>query len=159
MPRTKSFPAPRLHPPQVRCLSIGVTLRRRDGAELRPAPERVMVAFPRHTFADLALAVDEAFGRWELGRAREFVFEDGFRVGEAAEPRRRGEVVDDRRCRLLRLQEGERFSYVAQTTERWDHECLVVGWIDPAEVLLDRPGHPVAYQSVGRSPRGASASG
>ncbi len=154
MQKTKPFPADRLRPSEVRCLSIGVTLRNSTGAAPTslPLPERVLIASPRHTFADLALAIDEAFGRWELGRGREFRFEDGSRAGESTDRSRRRDLVDDRRARLYRLREGERFAYLADTGERWEHECLVVGWIDPDEVLLDRPSHPVVYQAVGRDP-------
>lgn len=158
-----SFPADRLRPQELRCLAIRVTLRSCAGRALpAPWPERVMIASPRHTFADLALAIDEAFARWELGRRREFSFSDGFRAGETADGRRRRDLVDDRRARLYRLQVGERFAYLADAGERWGHECSVVGWIEPDEVLLDGPSHPVVYQAVGRRSvvvSGANASG
>ena len=153
MQKTKAVPADRLRPSEVRCLSISVTLRSATGPQDSvPLPERVLIASPRHTFADLALAIDEAFGRWELGRGREFCFEDGSRAGEVGDRARRPDMVDDRRARLYGLREGERFFYLADTGERWEHECLVVGWIDPDEVLLDRPSHPVVFQAVGRNP-------
>jgi hypothetical protein len=157
MLKSKASVAERFPPPELRCLSIGVTLRScGDQVMPRPGPERVMIASPRHTFADLALAIDEAFGRWELGRRREFRFADGSRAGEAGDGRRRPDLVDDRRARLYRLGEGERFTYVSDTGRRWGHECLVVGWIDPDEVLLDGQSHPVVYQAVGRSSTVAS---
>lgn len=156
MQKTKPFAANRLRPSPMRCLSIGVKLRSGAGGLSTPPPERVLIASPRHTFADLALAIDEAFGRWELGRGREFCFEDGSRAGEAAEGTRRRDLVDDRRARLYRLREGEHFAYVADTGARWEHDCLVVGWIDPDEVILDGPSHPVAYQAVGRNPAAVS---
>ncbi len=156
MQKTKPSPADRLRPSELQCLAIGVTLEACTGrVPSLPLPERVLIASPRHTFADLALAIDEAFGRWELARGREFCFEDGSRAGEAGDGARRRGLVDDRRARLHRLREGEHFSYLADTGERWEHECLVVGWIDPDEVLLDRPSHPVVYQSVGRNPPAA----
>ncbi|MDP8954648.1 MAG: plasmid pRiA4b ORF-3 family protein [Actinomycetota bacterium] len=153
MQKTKPLQANRLPLPEMRCLSIGVTLRACTGRALPlPRPERVLIASPRHTFADLALAIDEAFGRWELGSGREYSFEDGSRAGEAVDGSRRRDLVDDRRARLYRLREGERFVYLADTGERWEHECVVVGWIDPDEVLLDGPSHPVVYQARGRNP-------
>ncbi|MDQ3354642.1 MAG: hypothetical protein M3507_09250 [Actinomycetota bacterium] len=157
MQKTKVFPAERLRPPEMRCLSIGVTLRSRAGVALQPPPERVLIASPRHTFADLALAIDEAFGRWELGRGREFAFDDGSRAGEVVDGRRRGNLLDDCRCRLYRLQEDERFVYVAQADERWEHECLVVGWVDPDEILLEAPSRPVVYQASVRGPAASAA--
>jgi hypothetical protein len=110
------------------------------------------VACPHHTFADLALAIDDAFGRWELGRRREFTFADGSRVGEAVADRRRGEMLDYRRVRLQRLEGGESFGYQVDDGETWTHECRLVGTIEPDEVAPDRPNHPVVYQSVGRVP-------
>lgn len=135
-----------LHLPGTLCLSIGVSLREGPGRSLDHPPERTLAASPRHTFADLAIAIDEAFGRWELGERREFTLGDGTRVGEvigASAPR----LVDYRRARLHRLEGGERFSYTFDCGDRWSHDCVLIGSIDPSEVLADRPGHPVVYQS------------
>ncbi len=136
-----------LHLPATLCLSIGVRLRLGDGPNCEHPPERRLAASPRHTFADLAIAIDEAFGRWELGHRREFALADGTRLGEVADDRKGSRrLVDYRRARLHRLQGGEPFTYTFESGERWLHECVLVGSIDPDEVLADRPGHPVAYQ-------------
>jgi hypothetical protein len=152
MAKTKLVPADHLRSPGTFCLSIGVTLRSRGDQLLAAPPDRALVASPRHTFADLALAIDDAFGRWELGGRRVFVLADGTRIGEGMADRRRGELFDYRRVRLQHLEGGERFVYTMDDGETWTHECLLVGAIDPDEVVPDRPGHPVVYQSVGRVP-------
>ena len=153
MAKTKLVPAEDLRSAGTYWLSVGVTLRSGGDGALDTPPERALVASPRHTFADLALAIDDAFGRWELGRRRQFTLEDGTRVGEiSARERRRPDVLDYRRIRLQCLENGERFGYTVEDGRRWTHECLLVGPLDPDEVVPDRPGHPVVYQSAGRVP-------
>jgi hypothetical protein len=152
MAKTKPVSAGHLRSSGTYWISIGVTLRSGGDQLLQAPPERALVASPRHTFADLALAIDDAFGRWELGRRREFTLESGTRVGEVLVDRRGGEVLDYRRIRLQRLAGEERFGYSVDDGETWTHECRLIGAIDPDEVVPDRPGHPVVYQSVGRIP-------
>lgn len=152
MPKTKPVPTGQLRSAETYWISVGVTLRSRGDRILEVPPERALVASPRHTFADLALAIDDAFGRWELGRRRTFTLGDGTRVGDVVAEGRRGVVLDYRRIRLQRLEGGEHFDYSVDDGERWTHECLLIGAIDPDEVVPDHPGHPVVYQSVGRVP-------
>lgn len=146
MAKTMPFQGDLLHLPGTLCLSIGVTVHEAGGRSLDVPLERTLAASPRHTFADLAIAIDEAFGRWELGHVREFTLGDGTRVGDAVDaktgPRR---LVDSRRTRLHRLRGGERFTYTVDVGERWLHECVLIGSIDPDEVLVERPGHPVCF--------------
>jgi len=153
MAKTKLVPAGQLRSAGTYWISVGVMLRSGGDRVLQAPLERALVASPRHTFADLALAIDDAFGRWELGHRREFVLEDGTRVGEVSAPERRlAGMLDYRRIRLQRLEGGERFDYTVDDGEHWIHECLLVGPLDPDEVAPDRPGHPVVYQSAGRVP-------
>jgi hypothetical protein len=159
MAKSKRVPAEHVRSTGTYWISIGVTLRSRGDQLLHAPPERALVASPRHTFADLALAIDDAFGRWELGGLREFVLEDGTRVGEVVGDRRRGEVLDYRRVRLQRLEGGASFTYTVEDGESWTHACVLVGPIDHDEVVPDRPGHPVVYQSVGRMPALTSVNG
>lgn len=159
MAKSKRVPAEHLRSTGTYWVSIGVTLRSRGDQLLHTPPERALVASPRHTFADLALAIDDAFGRRELGRLREFVLEDGTRVVEVMGDSRRGEVLDYRRIRLQRLEGGASFTYSVDHGESWTHACVLVGPIDHDEVAPDRPGHPVVYQSVGRIPALISVDG
>lgn len=152
MAKTKLFPPGQVRSADTYWISVAVTLHVGEVPNLAASPERALVASPRHTFADLALAIDEAFGRWELGRLREFTLEDGTRVGDVT-PREGGRgVLDYRRVRLQRLEGGERFDYTVDDGRRWSHGCLLVGPIDADEVVPDRPGHPVVYQAVERAP-------
>ncbi len=156
MAKAMGSPGALSHLPATLCLSIAVTLRKGGGGVEAPA-ERALAASPRHTFADLAIAIDEAFGRWELGHRRMFTLADGTRVGEVtdASPGAR-RMVDYRRARLHQLQGGERFTYAfLHSGDQWLHDCVLIGSIDPDDVLGDRPGHPVCFAlepEVRRSP-------
>jgi hypothetical protein len=48
--------------------------------QLHPAPGRVLIVGPRHTFADLAMAIDAAFARWDLSHLHMFELAGGRRV-------------------------------------------------------------------------------
>lgn len=138
----------RLHHGGERRLCVGVTLRSVGDEVLDPPLGRSLLVAPRHTFADLALAIDEAFCRWDLGRRRMFVFPDGIRIGDFAESARTGRL-DYRRTRLQRLCGGERFGYAVVSPVPCIHECVLLGPVDPTELGADQPGHPVVYQSLG----------
>ena len=137
-------------------VSIDVSLRSVGDRTFEPPPERSLVASYRHTFADLALAIDEAFGRWELGQLREFVFDDGTRVGDIGERTGGPDRLDYRRARLQRLRVGERFGYTFRSDDGWVHDCTCAGPVDLDDVRADHPGHPVVYQSL-RQSRGSAA--
>ncbi|HWH34289.1 MAG TPA: hypothetical protein VNT56_03120 [Acidimicrobiales bacterium] len=151
MAKTKPSPRDRRPAPESAWISVVVTLVAADDQVLEAAPERALVASPWHTFADLALAIDDAFGRWELGSRRRFGLADGTEIGEVAGRRRTGEL-DYRRTRLQRLDGSEPFTYTVDDGTRWRHRCVLAGAIDADDVVPDRPGHPVVYQSVGRVP-------
>lgn len=147
MAKTRMAAGDRIHANGEPRLCIGVTLRTVGDEVVEPRLERSLLAAPRHTFADLALAIDEAFCRWDLGQRRVFVFEDGTRVGDFVGSDR-GRRLDYRRTRLQRLCGGERFGYVVVSPEPCIHECMLLGPIDPTELGADQPGHPVVYQSL-----------
>ncbi len=52
-------------------MAIRVELEGGRGIECQPRPGRVLLVGPRHTFADLATAIDTAFGRWDLAHLHE----------------------------------------------------------------------------------------
>jgi hypothetical protein len=66
-------------------LAIRVELTGGRGIGLDPQPGRVLLVGPRHTFADLAEAVNAAFARWDLAHLHEFRLADGRRIGYAEE--------------------------------------------------------------------------
>lgn len=155
MTKTRYQAMERLHPVEFPWLSIRVTLISRGDRCLVPPPERTLVASPWHTFADLALAIDEVFCCWEQGDLRELTLRDGTRVGDLADEGGQRHPLDYRRTRLQRLRHGEEFGYVVSAGERWVHKCVLMGALDSSEVLADRPGHPFAYQTLGRPPAAA----
>ncbi|MGI8888293.1 MAG: hypothetical protein ACR2GB_04890, partial [Nocardioidaceae bacterium] len=60
-------------------LSIRVDLVGGGGLTLRPQPGRMFAAARSHTFAQLAIAIDDAFARWD--RAHLHMFELGKQGG------------------------------------------------------------------------------
>lgn len=62
-----------------RWLSIKVELLSGRGLELERPPGRVMIAWPKHTLAELAEAIDLAFARWDHSHLHEFQLGDGKR--------------------------------------------------------------------------------
>lgn len=106
-------------------MTIRVELTGRRGAPLRPAPGRILLAHPDHVFAELADAVDSAFGRWDITPLHEFTV-DGRRVLPGGDPDDEGAADSD----TLTLGEaslgrGARFTYVFDPGEGWEHECRV----------------------------------
>ncbi|MFF4940727.1 hypothetical protein [Micromonospora sp. NPDC000729] len=108
-------------------LSICVVLVTGRGRDWWPRPGRVFAAHRRHTFAQLAEAIDVAFGRWDLAHLRMFVLPDGvdvswsvWRDGPAFPGTR-----DGRSSRLDALTVGTAFAYVFDLGEDWTHLCTV----------------------------------
>lgn len=51
------------------------------GIDCKPAPGRIFLVGPRHSFEDLAEAIDDAFARWDLSHLHSFELGDGRRIG------------------------------------------------------------------------------
>ena len=63
---------------------------------MRPAPGRIFIVGPSHTFAGLADAINAAFARWDLSHLHEFELGDGRRIGFVdPDPFADDEVVED----------------------------------------------------------------
>jgi hypothetical protein len=60
---------------------IKVDLLGGGGIDCDPSPGRIFLVRPSHTFAQLATAIDAAFGRWDLSHLHEFELADGRLVG------------------------------------------------------------------------------
>ena len=64
-------------------LQVRVELEGGRDIECVPPPGRIFMVGPRHSFADLAEAVDVAFARWDRSHLHVFELSDGRRIGFA----------------------------------------------------------------------------
>ncbi len=136
-------------------LSVRVELVSGHGVDLWPRPGRVLAAARSHSFADLAAAIDLAFGRWDLAHLHMFTLSDGTGVsplgwwdGEAPEG-----TVDGETTKLSKLQPGEQFAYVFDMGDDWAHLCTVAEKrIDPVDEFGEVPDGPAPYWGWGSLP-------
>lgn len=135
-------------------LSIQVDLVEGHGKHLWPRPGRILVAARSHTFAQLADAIDDAFGRWDRAHLHEFELTNGTRLTTPYEDwQELGPAIDDRRARLGLLSLGERFVYVFDFGDDWAHLCTVGPQrVDPLEAVGIIPDEPLPYFGWGTIP-------
>ncbi len=89
-------------------------------------PGATSIAARTHTFEQLAEAIDDAFGRWDLAHLHEFTLTDGTAIGiPDAEWDDDRVVLDSRRTKLSRLALDEKFAYVFDFGDYWAHLCTV----------------------------------
>jgi hypothetical protein len=133
-------------------MTIRVTLTGREDVRLVRPPGRVLLVHADHSFADLADAIDTAFGRWDLTPVHEFAVE-GRRL--AAEPRALESIEDSDEVTIgeVGLRPGSRFSYLFDLAMRWIHDCTVerVG-VDPYELAGEEPELPTPVLGWGTIP-------
>lgn len=136
-------------------LSIRVELIGGRGADLWPRPGRIFAAARSHSFAQLARAIDLAFGRWDLAHLHMFTLTDGTSVspiswwdGEAPDG-----TLDGHTLTLSRLHGGEHFAYIFDLGDDWAHLCTVADKrIDPLDELGATPDQPAPYWGWGSLP-------
>jgi hypothetical protein len=136
-------------------LSIRVELVSGRGGDLWPRPGRILAAARTHSFAQLAEAIDTAFGRWDLAHLHMFTLADQTGVsplewweGEAPDG-----TLDGYSTALSRLKGGEQFAYVFDLGDQWTHLCTVgKSRIDPLEELGETPLRPAPYWGWGAIP-------
>jgi hypothetical protein len=138
-------------------LTIRVELTSGMGEDLHPAPGRVIVVGPRHSFADFAEAIDAAFARWDLSHLHEFHLADGRCIGapdHGWDDGRNVPLLDERKAlvsRTVRL--GESFRYVFDLGDSWIHRCSVGSQkVDPLDVAGTVPAKPVSIWGWGAIP-------
>ena len=135
-------------------LAIQVDLVAGRGNSLWPRPGRIFAAACRHTFGDLADAIDDAFSRWDRSHLHEFTMTDGRRIGcldWTDEPD--DQLIDERRTTLGCLSAGEQFAYVFDFGDQWEHLCQVGDKrIDPLESLGIVPDLPLPCWGWGSIP-------
>lgn len=134
-------------------IAIRVTLLGGGGIDCDPPPGRTMIVGPRHTFADLATAVDQAFARWDLSHLHLFQLPDGRLLGPAS-PEWDQDVADEASRRVAStVGLGERFDYVFDLGDDWRHSCEVEATdVDPIDVYGVVPRSPVPIWGWGWIP-------
>jgi hypothetical protein len=121
-----------------------------------PRPGRIFMVGPRHTFADLAEAIDLAFARWDRSHLHVFDLPDGRRVGFAEVDPGEHEWLDHETLRVAReLRPGARFSYTFDLGDDWRHLCEVLDEKADPRLLFEAgqlPSRPVAIWGWGWIP-------
>ena len=135
-------------------LSIEVELVSGGGNDFWPRPGRTFAAARRHTFWDLAQAINIHFGRWDLSHLSEFTLGDGTRISHSDPwfdpPEDTVEIETERMSRLVL---GEQFAYVFDFGDGWTHLCTVgPERIDPEQEVGIIPDLPTPYWGWGSLP-------
>ena len=136
-------------------LSLTVELVEGAGFRFWPRPGRVFAVGRKHTFEQLATAIDVSFGRWDLSHLWQFELPGHIYVAPEHPDWESGEsdTVLASTSRLSRLVAGDEFVYEFDLGDSWLHICRVAeGRIDPSEVLGDVPDEPTAYDGWGILP-------
>jgi hypothetical protein len=134
-------------------MSVRVELIGGGGRDLWPRPGRIFAASRTHTIAQLAMAIDEAFARWDRSHLYEFELADGRRVGTPDGEDEDDELLDGRTLNLSGLGNGEQFVYTFDLGDNWAHLCTVAEHrIDPLDQLGIEPDHPLPYWGWGDIP-------
>jgi pRiA4b ORF-3-like protein len=115
-------------------LQIQVELAGGRGMECDPAPGRVFIVGPSHSFSQLAEAINLAFARWDPSHLHIFELPDGRTVGFADDE-------DEDRCLdhdalkvAQELSPGDLFTYTFDFGDDWLHRCEVrAEKVDPRE--------------------------
>jgi hypothetical protein len=134
-------------------MAIRVALLSGRGINCDPPPGRTMIVGPRHTFADLAAALDQAFARWDLSHTHLFELPDGRLLGEAS-PEWDQKVLDETSLTVAStVKDEDRFYYVFDLGDDWRHACDVEATdVDPIEAYGVIPRTPVPIWGWGWIP-------
>jgi hypothetical protein len=123
-----------------------------SGGGKDPGPGRVFLVSPRHTFGDLADAINLHFARWDLAHLHEFRLADGRQIGfpDPDSP----DTLDQARITVASaLGRGDEFEFVFDFGDYWEHQCRVeeVG-VDPEDLYGESPKLPVPIGGWGSIP-------
>lgn len=116
-------------------LTIRVELLSGIYAECDAAPGRVFLVGPRHTFEQLARAINVGFARWDFSHLYDFELADGNIVGFPDEDFGEEDVLDHAATKVFdRIKPDQRFGYRFDFGDEWIHECTVqTEKVDPVE--------------------------
>jgi hypothetical protein len=134
-------------------LRIRVDLLGGHGVDLRPAPGRIFIVGPSHSFASLAEAIDLAFARWDLAHLHGFELADGRRIG-ILDPDYPAEWLDEATLKVAKeVKPGDVFGYTFDFGDDWRHRLTVEpGKADPMEEYGAVPSAPVPIRGWGTIP-------
>ena len=135
-------------------LSIRIDLVEGGGQDLWPRPGRIFAAARTHTFGQLAVAIDDAFARWDRAHLYQYYLAGGRQVSD---PQWRDEddegLLDGHKLTLGHLKASEQFVYEFDFRDRWLHLCTAgARRIDPIEELGIIPATPLPYWGWGVMP-------
>ncbi|MDO5737446.1 MAG: UPF0158 family protein [Propionibacteriaceae bacterium] len=144
-------------------MSVTVELLGGRGEDLWPYPGRVFAVGPRHTFWDLAVAINDAFARWDRSHLSMFTLADGRLITDEVTG---AELADSafgpitasplniETAKVARtVQLGEEFQFTFDLGDDWTHRCEVaVAKIDPEDQLGVVPASPLPYWGWGSIP-------
>jgi hypothetical protein len=135
-------------------LTIRVELLSGIYAECDPAPGRIFIVGPRHTFEQLARAINVGFARWDFSHLYDFELADGNIVGFPDEDFGEDDVLDHATTKVFdRVKPGQRFGYRFDFGDEWIHECMVqTEKVDPVEAYGEVPIDPVPIFGWGTIP-------
>ena len=156
---TRRVPAPSHEPTPVHdapvartWLSIRIELVEGRGGRYWPRPGRIFGAARRHTFADLAEAIDVAFARWDRAHLHQFDL-PGDRIVTTDDEDAPEDSEPSSKVRLSTLDLGAQFSYMFDLGDMWTHLCTVgPSRIDPFEEFGFEPERPLPYWGWGAIP-------
>jgi hypothetical protein len=135
-------------------LIIRVELVGWSGDVVAPSPGRDLLVSSRHSLYRLAVAIDSAFARWDLGHLHMFRFPHDIEYmlgGDEDDPGLAN--TESILIETLRLEEGAEFEYIFDLGDEWLHRCEVraVG-VDPEAEFEDVPLGPVPILGWGDIP-------
>lgn len=135
-------------------LTIRVELLSGLYAECDPAPGRVFLVGPRHTFEQLARAINVGFARWDFSHLYDFELADGRVVGFPDMDFGEDDVLDHAATKVVAsVKPGERFGYRFDFGDEWIHECTVDPVkVDPVDAYGQVPVEPVPVFGWGTIP-------
>jgi hypothetical protein len=139
-----------------RWIKVKVSLVSGRGEDFDPSPGRVMIAAQEHTLAELAMAIDLAFARWDHSHLHLLHLPDGrtlmsgeeFAIADESDGGTDGVTLGS-----VAFEQGQRFEYVFDMGDDWTHVCEVLGvQADPEHEYGIVPDHPVPIEGWGWIP-------
>jgi hypothetical protein len=136
-------------------LKIKVVLVSGRGEELEAPPGRVMLSSADHSLAELAEAIDLAFGRWDISHLHMFTLPNGLALASEDDETdaEAGATTSTARLGDIGLEKGSGFQYVFDLGDEWTHDCEVIEVeVDPIEEFGVPPQGPVPIDGWGWIP-------